>query len=130
MGKQSAVGLPSHEILSQLALDDPRAFEELRSAMIEDCIARAPQKIQFRLRQLQFRVDGIRRRSSSPLGALMKIQALMWESYFQLNQELQEIIRQRRGAAHSPRPKPRPGVCPTRNARIIEFRARAPRSAS
>lgn len=122
--RQSAVALPSHEILAQLALDDPGAFEELRSVMIEDCIARAPQKIQFRLRQLQFRVDGIRRRSRSPLGALMKIQALMWDSYFELNQELQEVIQYRWGAAHPPREKSTPGA--VRNARVIEFRARVP----
>jgi len=122
--RQSTVALPSHEILAQLALDDPGAFEELRSAMIEDCIGRAPQKIQFRLRQLQFRVDGIRRRSSSPLGALMKIQALMWDSYFELNQKLQEVIQYRWGAAHPPRGKSTPGG--VQKARIIEFRARVP----
>ena len=122
--QQSAVALPSHEILMQLALDDPGAFEELRSAMIEDCIARAPQKTQFRLRQLQFRVDGIRRRSRSPLGALLKIQSLMWDSYFELYQELQEVVRYGRGVAHPPREKPK--LSAVRNARIIEFRARAP----
>lgn len=128
MYKQATMALPSHEILSQLALDDPRAFEALRSAMIENCIARAPQKIQCRLRQLQFRVDGIRRHSRTPLGALMKIQALMWDSYVQLNQELQEIVCQRQGGAPHPREKPYPGVCPVRNARIIEFHTRVPRN--
>ncbi len=127
MYKQPAVALPSHDILAQLALDDPDAFEEMRSAMIENCIARAPQKIQFRLRQLQFRVDGIRRRSRSPLGALMKIQALMWDSYFQLNEELQDVLRYGRGAQLPPRAKSNSAARPVRNARIIEFRPRMPR---
>ena len=130
MYQQSAMALPSHEVLAQLALDDPAAFEELRSAMIEDCIARAPQKIRDRLRRLQFRVDGIRRRSRSPLGALMKIQAVMWDSYFQLNQHLQEIVRYKPGAARPLREKSDRSSCPGRNARIIEFRARAPRDSA
>lgn len=129
MYKQSKVSLPSHEVLAQLALDDPRAFEDLRSAMIEACIARAPQKIQFRLRQLQFRIDGIRRRSRSPLGALMKIQALMWDSYFALNQELQDFVRHKHGAANRPGEKIETLACPPRNARIIEFPKRMPRHA-
>jgi hypothetical protein len=129
MHKQTAIALPSHEILARLALDDPRAFEELRSAMIENCIARAPQKIQCRLRQLQFRVDGIRRRSRSPLGALMKIQSLMWDSYFQLNAEMQDMVRQRLGIPPSARQAINPGARQVRNARIIEFRARVPRNA-
>jgi len=122
MYKEAAMALPSHEELSRLALEDPQAFEALRSAMIENFIARAPQKAQCRLRQLQFRVDGIRRRSRSPLGALLKIQGLMWDSYLELNEELQMIVGQRRGAAQLARAKPKP-----REARVIEFHARSPR---
>jgi hypothetical protein len=129
MYKQAAMALPSHEILSQLALDDPRAFEALRSAMIENYIARAPQKLQFRLRQLQFRVDGIRRLSRTPLGALMKIQALMWDSYFRMDQEMQSFLHDAKGAAHPPGEKINPSARPVRNARIIEFQTRVPRQA-
>lgn len=127
MYKQAAMELPGHEILSRLALDDPRAFEALRSAMIENCITRAPQEIQRRLRQLQFRVDGIRRRSRMPLGALLKIQSLMWDSYFQMNQEMQSFLRHAKGAAHPLDEKINSSARPVRNARIIEFQIRVPR---
>jgi len=127
MYKKAAMELPSHEILSRLARDDPRAFEALRGAMIENCITRAPQEIQCRLRQLQFRVDGIRRRTRTPLGALLKIQALMWDSYFQMNQEMQSVLRHAKGAAHPPGEKTKPSARPLRNAHIIEFKTRVPR---
>ena len=55
--------LPSHDVLSRLARDDPHSFELLRHELIENRINRAPEKIRHRLRLLQFRVDGIRRRA-------------------------------------------------------------------
>ena len=122
MRTQQSTAIPSHQILSRLAQDDPHAFEALCTSLIERCIDNAPDRIQPRLRQLQFRVDGIRRRSRSPLGALLKIQALMWESFLHMDQELQNYARQSTGASSLPEPTAVQRAAPVRSARVIEFR--------
>lgn len=85
--------LPDRDRLSQLAREDPLAFEKLRSELIADFIDGQPEKCQRRLRGLQFRIDGIRQLSHTPLAALLKMQALMWESFFSMNQELQNFVK-------------------------------------
>ena len=86
--------LPDPEALAQLARENPQAFEALRSELIEDCISSAPELFQTRLRGIQFRVDCVRRLAHSPLGALIKIQSMMWESFLQMDQELQHFAQQ------------------------------------
>jgi hypothetical protein len=118
--------LPSQEYLARLAIDDPQAFEELRSELIERCINRAPERMQARLRGIQFRVDCIRRLSRSPLGALIKIQAMMWESFLRMDQELQGFARRtdtpyRRATSQRDRGGARHG-----DAVVIELRSRMP----
>ena len=65
---------------SRLAKDDPSAFEARRIALIEDYLRRFPQSGQRRLRGLQFRIDMVRRRARTPMGACLKISSMMWES--------------------------------------------------
>lgn len=96
MSKRHPAALPSHEALSRLARDDPGSFEALRSELIEDYFNGTPEPMRLRLRQLQFRIDSIRRRSGSSLGAAIKIHALMWGSFLQMNDELSEFAAQAR----------------------------------
>ena len=56
---------PSYEVLAQLARDDPQAYEDLRRELIDSFIATAPERVQPRLRGIQFRVDRVRRMSRS-----------------------------------------------------------------
>jgi len=65
---------------SRLAKDDPAAFEARRLALIEEFLHQFPQPDQQRLRGLQFRIDMVRRRSRTPMGACLKISSMMWES--------------------------------------------------
>jgi len=117
--------LPSHETLSKLACDDPRAFEALRDELVASYIRSAPERLQPRLQGIQFRVDAIRRLSRSPLGALVKIQALMWRSFLDLDHELKTFAR--RPASRTPSGKQPAGSepPPTGGARIIAFPRRA-----
>ena len=115
--------LPSQEELAQLAKDDPQAFEVLRGELIENAILRAPERIQLRLRQLQFRIDGIRRLARTPLGALIKIQALMWESFLRMDEALQNFDALTR--ANARRSDERANTKP-QGARVIDFRTRLP----
>jgi hypothetical protein len=85
--------LADHASLSQLAHDDPEALEALRRKMVERCIAEAPVRLQARLRGLQFRIDGIRRLSRTPLGATVKIHEMMWASFLEMNDQLQGFVR-------------------------------------
>lgn len=111
--------LPSQEALARLASEDPQAFETLRHDLVENCILRAPERLQLRLRQLQFRIDGIRRRAGSPLGALIKIQNLMWESFLRMDSELQRYARSTTAmASNDPAPLQRP------RAQVIDFQSR------
>lgn len=126
MSDAQPMALPSHEILARMASEDPAALEALRNSMVEELITRASDRIKPRLRGLQFRVDGIRRISRTPLGALIKIQAMMWDSFFRMNRELQVFSRISRPAPHLCGAPDRGAACPARTARILEFRPRMP----
>lgn len=106
MNRPSPAVLPDHDALCRLALSDPQSFESLRIELIERCIDDAPEPIRLSLRRLQFRIDGIRRRSRSSLGAVVKINALMWESFLAMNDGLQSLrskppARRRRPSARA-----------------------------
>lgn len=119
MSERQSVQLPSHEVLAQLARDDPQAYELLRSEMIERFIGSAPEGIQQRLRGIQFRVDCVRRLSQSALGATVKISKLMWESFLSLDRSWQSLARLEKGQYDPARDAE---FFPQGNARIIEFR--------
>lgn len=111
---------PAHEVLVRLFRDDPQSFEILRHELIESLIDGAPARMQPHLRQIQFRVDCIRRLSRSPLGATLKINALMWGSFFEMNDRLQELA----GRPEAPLGIPRgsKNIRPDGSAHVIELR--------
>ena len=123
MNSRFPATLPGHDALSRLARSDPRSFETLRLELIESCIDDAPEPIQLRLRQLQFRIDGIRRRSCSPLGATVKINALMWDSLLEMNDELQKLRPENRAPL-----RPEPTRRSADSAQVLLFEAGAPRT--
>ena len=126
MCNHHSTALPSHEALSQLACEDPQAFEALRDELVARYIRNAPERIQPRLYGIQFRVDAIRRLSRSPLGALVKIQAMMWSSFLRLDEELQDFARSAGYRARGCGKQPGLHRVPAGSARIIEFRPRLP----
>lgn len=112
---------PSHEVLSKLARDDPDAYEVLRREMIDSLIDNAPPHLVPRLKGLQFRIDGIRRLSKSGLGSTLKIYEMMWQSFLNLNEGWQDLVRMKAGqAAISP-----DSHAPVASARILHFRSRS-----
>ncbi|MEI7969872.1 MAG: DUF3135 domain-containing protein [Betaproteobacteria bacterium] len=78
---------------SALARDDPEAFERRRVEAVEELIGSAPPEMQQRLRGLQFRIDMERQRSSTPMGACVRINRMMWESFGELRDSL-DTLRQ------------------------------------
>lgn len=113
--------LPSHEVLAQLARDDPDAYEVLRRDMIDSFIDSAPARLVPRLKGLQFRIDGVRRLSKSGLGSTLKIYEMMWQSFLDLNGGWQDLARMKAGQAAS---SPDEGA-PIASARILHFRSRS-----
>jgi hypothetical protein len=114
--------LPSHEVLSRLAAEDPQAFERLRRELVDSFIDNAPARLKRRLSGIQFRVDGERRLSRSALGSTVEIYQLMWRSFLHLNGAWQDVVRLKEGGME---------VCPSTvaagarqavSARILEFR--------
>lgn len=63
-----------------LASSDPDEFEAKRRKVLDAVIARAPEKRRKRLKGLQWRVDQVRGRSSTPLAACISLSDMMWES--------------------------------------------------
>ena len=64
-----------------LARTDPEAFESRRREVLDAAIARAPENRRQRLRGLQWRVDVVLRRSSTPLAACITLSDMMWQSF-------------------------------------------------
>ena len=62
-----------------LAEHDPAAFEHARRAVLTSLIAAAPAESRQRLTGLQWRLDCIRDRASTPLGACVHLSGLMWD---------------------------------------------------
>lgn len=75
---------------AHLAQHDKDEFERRRQAAIESLIASAPEASQRRLRGLQFRIDMIRRRAVTPLGACVRISEMMWDKVFELHEALND----------------------------------------
>jgi hypothetical protein len=63
----------------KLASDDPGAFENARRTVIEEFLASAPLHSRERLRGLQWRIDTVRERSSTPMAACLDIYTMMWD---------------------------------------------------
>jgi hypothetical protein len=81
------------EYWKNLAKNDPMLFEKKRSEAIETLIRSCREENQLRLRQLQWRIDGIRRKHDSHTGALVEMQQLVHESCEELMSTLEEVSR-------------------------------------
>ena len=92
----------------RLAREDPAEFERRRQATIEALIQQAPPEYRERLRRLQSRIDLERRRAKTPLGATVRLQAMMWDHFGRLREALETLAGR---AAPAPRA----------SARIIPF---------
>lgn len=119
-----SVELPSHAVLSEMARDDPEAYEALRHQLIDNFIDCAPTRIRPRLQGIQFRVEAVRRLSRSALGSTTKISKLMWDSFLDLNGMWQVAVRakaERLNVVYDATPTK--GYIHTETARILEFRS-------
>lgn len=115
---------PSFDELQALARLDPEAFENWRTREIERIIQATPPHLRRRLQGMQFQIDAQRQLHPNPLGACVKISAMMHSAANELSHLLSEFA----GPPHSNLP---PAVDPDapridhrRRAEVIEFRRR------
>jgi hypothetical protein len=83
-GRWMYLRLPEFEVLVDMARNDPDGLEALRRRLCNRVIEQAAPAQRRRLRGLQFQVDMERRRAGTPLGALIRIYAMMHVSLAQL----------------------------------------------
>lgn len=69
------------EYWSNLAKTDPARFESERLAEIEKVILSAPPERQNGLRQLQWVIDGERRKAKNPIDGMIRLNKMMWRQF-------------------------------------------------
>lgn len=89
-----------------LAENDPPGFERRRREALERIIQSAPPAKRQRLRALQWRIDQVRRRSATPLGACVHLTRMMWQAVLG-ERGLLEALQ-----GHGARPRRRARVLP------------------
>jgi len=77
---------------AQLAQQDPEAFEAMRNELLQDFIQNSPANVQKKLEGVQWKIEHIRRRTSSPAEALAEISSMMWQSTQQLGMKQKDLL--------------------------------------
>jgi hypothetical protein len=103
------------EAWAKLARENPEEFERRREQEIRKVIDARP-GVQHRLEGLQFRIDAERKLARTPLKACLRVSTLMWNSFYDLKDQLDGLAAPVRGTETLP-----PASTP-RNADIIPLR--------
>lgn len=75
---------------ASLSQNDPKKFELERKKMIDSFIEEAPEENRLELQQLQFKIEGVRRKyKKNALVSTQKVFTEMWSCFSDLNQLLQ-----------------------------------------
>lgn len=93
-----------------LASSDPEAFEARRQQVVHELIEESPRERRQRLRCLQWRIDQVRQRSSTPMAGCISLYGMMWESLLG-DGGLAEALNQAAGAS-PPRPRKSAHIVP------------------
>jgi uncharacterized protein DUF3135 len=64
----------------RLAKEDPDAFENMRTKMIQEIIDDTSPEIKHRMQGLQWQIDQIRSTSPNPMSSCLRISQMMWDS--------------------------------------------------
>lgn len=115
---------PSFDELQELARLDPEAFEHWRTREIERIIEATPPHLRRRLQGMQFQIDAQRQLHPNPLGACVKISAMMHSAANELGHLLNEFSGQSHPNLPAAADADAPRVDGRRRAEVIEFRRR------
>jgi hypothetical protein len=78
--------------LIELFNTNPKAAEQLRTALIEYTIASAPEHLHQRLRGLQSHIDMKKRSAKTPIEHITTLSEMMFESLMKLHQNLHDLL--------------------------------------
>lgn len=106
------------DVWMQVAQADPQRFEAMRQAAIEEFLASVPAERRLKLQRLQWRVDRVRERCTTPMAATIAISEMMWDAFYHLRDEYQDLFALTNGR------RPRPAEA-HKQAKILPFRAPA-----
>ncbi|MCJ8340047.1 MAG: DUF3135 domain-containing protein [Pseudomonadales bacterium] len=83
--------LPSFDHLKDLYIDDPDAFETLRTELVNNYIETASTERQQRLIGLQFQINSRRELSSNPMHSCIALSRMMHETFWDMRCSLETI---------------------------------------
>lgn len=97
---------------ARLYRENPEAFERERQAAIEELIMNQPVDVRHRSRQLQWRIDAVRRRAPNSLASCIRIYDMLMDSVYGPG-GLLEILTGNIGTGDVVRSRPRgeKGIC-------------------
>jgi hypothetical protein len=98
----------------ELAVNDPAEFEVMRQAAIEEFLASVSTERRLHLQRLQWRVDRVRERCTTPMAATIAISEMMWDAFYDLHDHYQDLF----GSKTAPRYK-QPAT--HKSAKILPF---------
>jgi len=101
----------------ELASSDPDGFEAMRRAAIDEFLDSVSAERRLQLQRLQWRVDRVRERCHNPMAATIAISEMMWESFYSLHNQYQDLFGTIDG-----KPKRRPAA-PVKTAKVLPFNA-------
>ncbi|MBI3562400.1 MAG: DUF3135 domain-containing protein [Gammaproteobacteria bacterium] len=113
MLQSSRTTLPDFETWMTLAKEDPVRFEALRLETIDEFIAQVPEDKRLQLRRLQWRIDRVRERAGTPLAACVALSRMMWDSFTELRECYQEMLKDEPSLLRK--------RTPSRNATVLTF---------
>jgi len=80
------------ELLALLARKNPLMFEKQREKMIQDFIDSQDESKRELLSRFQWRIDQTRNQAKNPIQALVKINAMMWDSLRELETAQNQLV--------------------------------------
>jgi len=99
---------------AELATNDPAEFEAMRRAAIDEFLNSVSDEHRERLQCLQWRVDRVRERCTTPMAATIAISGMMWEAFYTLHDRYQSLCGVKSGNIVPP-------PAQTKSAKILPF---------
>ena len=80
-----------------LALTDPEQFEAMRRLVINEYLESISVERRLPLQRLQWRVDRVRERCTTPMAATIAISEMMWDAFYNLHDCYQDAFGAKAG---------------------------------
>lgn len=92
MKQTLSIKLMDFERWVDLAMNNPEQFELMRRAAINEFLQSVPAERRLHLQRLQWRVDRVRERCTTPMAATIAISEMMWDAFYDLHDRYQDVF--------------------------------------